>query len=161
MLSKFGVVAWSDTRMLRNYYRVKFAEVAVDVNLNDIRYSWNYLEWLRTTWRIFYIRYTQKKKWVSSIHNFVSGLWEKLVCSSSVFATMFKSPMEESTTSILKLSDINFDTASVALRYIYTSEIRADLLIVVINLLPCLMKIVNIQSMQCLIHLTLLHFIWY
>ena len=31
MLSKFGVVAWSDTRMLRNYYRVKFAEVDIDV----------------------------------------------------------------------------------------------------------------------------------
>ena len=75
----------------------------------------------------------------------VFKLCENPVCRSPVLAVMFKSPMEESTTGILKLSDMNFDAASAAVRYIYTAEIRADFALEVINMLPCLMKIVDIQ----------------
>lgn len=37
---------------------------------------------------------------------------------------MFASPCTESSTGILKLSDTNYDTVTVALHYIYTSEVR-------------------------------------
>lgn len=45
---------------------------------------------------------------------------------SPVFLAMFTAPLEESSTGILKLFDVNYNTANAALHYIYTSEIRKD-----------------------------------
>ena len=45
---------------------------------------------------------------------------------SPVFLAMFTAPLEEVSTGILKLSDVNYNTANAALHYIYTSEIRKD-----------------------------------
>ena len=39
MSSESGITALSDTRILRTYNQVMFTQVAVDVRLNDIRYS--------------------------------------------------------------------------------------------------------------------------
>ena len=69
---------------------------------------------------------------------FCYSLCEKILRRSSVFAAMLESPMEESTTGILKWTGINFETAKAALRYIYKSEIRADFDNEVEKLFPCL-----------------------
>ena len=45
---------------------------------------------------------------------------------SPVFLAMFTAPLEEASTGILKIFDVNYKTANAALHYVYTSEIRKD-----------------------------------
>ena len=45
---------------------------------------------------------------------------------SPVFLAMFTVPLEEASTGILKIFDVNYNTANAAMHYIYTSEMRED-----------------------------------